>query len=470
MRRSLLLLLLVATLPACEADERAAAPRSDTGFRVQPRGLPTASPLPTPIPTPVTYPQPCGDLYDQAVLPTFELTMPPALWEQMKAEYALKIEEWHGPVTFRYGSETRTDVMIRNRGNNSRCGEKIQIAIGFNRLSPGRRFHGLRRIDLDHGGKSCNTVQERAALAWMRDDLGLPAQCANHARLVVNGDYYGLFTNLEHVDREFLERNFPDPDGNLYKDGWEKKTNESDPDRSDVSAFWAASTPAELDALADLDEALLEWAAEATIPAVDNFWLYGWNYYLYDDPARGFLFLPRDLDQAAPSPSTVALAPLPAAADPALWLLAHDEWRERYLDTLEDVRARLDTGVMASRIDEYWTQVGPAAEADPFLGWSAGNDRFAGLKTSYERRHAFLGDWLDCERRPVAGMDADGDGYRWCQECNDSDPLIFPNAPERCGDLIDDDCDGVADDGCAPPPTPTPTPDPTPTPAPTAPL
>lgn len=62
--------------------------------------------------------------------------------------------------------------------------------------------------------------------------------------------------------------------------------------------------------------------------------------------------------------------------------------------------------------------------------------------------------------------DADGDGYgagsSWdvCAvgpgtvevdgDCDDADAAVSPAATEVCGNGIDDDCNGVADDGCAP--------------------
>jgi len=38
--------------------------------------------------------------------------------------------------------------------------------------------------------------------------------------------------------------------------------------------------------------------------------------------------------------------------------------------------------------------------------------------------------------------DEDGDGVEKGADCNDKDPTIYPGAPEKCGDAVDQDCDG----------------------------
>jgi len=62
------------------------------------------------------------------------------------------------------------------------------------------------------------------------------------------------------------------------------------------------------------------------------------------------------------------------------------------------------------------------------------------------------GSGFECTAPPSCD-DVDGDGYSDAacggQDCNDSDPFIFPGANETCGDNIDQDCNGV-DLACEP--------------------
>ncbi|MDY0062434.1 MAG: trypsin-like serine protease, partial [Myxococcota bacterium] len=68
-------------------------------------------------------------------------------------------------------------------------------------------------------------------------------------------------------------------------------------------------------------------------------------------------------------------------------------------------------------------------------------------------------DALDyCEKPIFRDLDAvgvclcdnvDEDDYCAADDCDDSDPAIYPGAPEICDDGADNDCDGRTDEGCA---------------------
>jgi hypothetical protein len=45
-------------------------------------------------------------------------------------------------------------------------------------------------------------------------------------------------------------------------------------------------------------------------------------------------------------------------------------------------------------------------------------------------------------------VDNDGDGFDSRNDCNDSNPAVYPGASEICGNNIDDNCDGTADESC----------------------
>lgn len=372
-------------------------------------------------------PKACPKVFADA-LQTFDIEIAPAEWAKLEYEHKNAaaimasggtVEHYVPLTTFRHEGKVETDAVIRLRGNPTWWAkqDKMQFQISFKENNPDGRFRGLRKVVLDSAHYNASYLRDRLAMSVMRD-AGLPAPCVNHARLVVNGNYYGLFTHIEKVDREFLERHFHDPSHNLYKRGQILKTNEDEnPDQSRMEAFWKIDTIAELEAMTDLDELISAWAAEAVFPDADGYWSGGWNFYLYDDPARGFVYLPWDMD--------LGFDNLPAETDPITWhkisekfngrphvalALSDAKWRRRFVEEVRRIHDVADPQVLQDRIDRWSDQIAEAAAADSHAPWTFSYHQWA-VKRMHgyvAERAKFLDQWLACQEAHLDDPTFDG--------------------------------------------------------------
>lgn len=351
----------------------------------------------------VTWPLPCAEIYDPDELQSFSLDIDPSEWSALRSDCRAGFQTYH-PASFTWREES-VDAMVRLKGNWSWSCEKMQFIISFNEVDPDARFHGLRKLVLDAPWYDPSLLHERLAF-FALERHGAPASCVNHARLDVNGTYYGVFANVERLDHEYLERNFEDPSGNLYQAAWELKTNEEEADTSDRDAFWAATDIDALDAVVDLDAAVLAWAGEAMLPDPDSYWAgVEINFYLYGHPERGLVFLPYDADISFGENIWPGLE----NADPILyqhtgWLreeqyrvaLSDPAWCEAFVAQMAHAREAYDVPLLQSRIEAWADQIATAVDEDPNKTWSADEHRqsVSDLHSFVERRANFVDAWL----------------------------------------------------------------------------
>lgn len=359
---------------------------------------------------PETFPKACSELYDPDTLPTFELTFTDEEWGALRRDCGQGLQTYH-PASFTWEGES-VDAMVRLKGNWSWSCDKMQFVVSFNEVDPDGRFHGQRKLVLDAPWYDRTFLHERLAFPLF-EARGLPYSCVNNARVLVNGAFYGLYANLERLDKEYLERHFEESDGNLYQGGTELKTNEDEADTSDIVALQAAVGIDEIARLVDLDQAVAEWATEAMLPAMDNYWAgVEINYYLYHHPGRGFVYLPYDLDLSfgdAAYPSGELVWPDAVNVDPITWehsgwqkealletVLADEHWCGRFVEELELTRAAFDAEAMADQADAWAAQIADAVEEDTRKPFSTSDHEAAvvDLRAFLLRRAAVVDAWL----------------------------------------------------------------------------
>jgi spore coat protein CotH len=110
-------------------------------------------------------------------------------------------------------------IGIRSRGFGTRSATKPSLKIDFNYFSPDREFLGLKQAVLKNDLTDPSNMHERISMLLMRR-MGIPAPREASARLFVNGDYSGVYTLIEGVDKSFLKRVFGDNDGYLFSYEW----------------------------------------------------------------------------------------------------------------------------------------------------------------------------------------------------------------------------------------------------------
>jgi len=259
-------------------------------------------------------------LYDPATLATFELTIP----ESCREALAIAPTEYcEGTVTYRPPTGPaltfpRVGIRLKGRATMQPLSEKPSFKIKLDEYLDGPRLFGTRRLTLNNMVQDPSMAHEVLGYRYYRA-LGLPAPLCNYARVVVDGEPYGLYANVETVDDEFAERRFDPAPGNLYDTSnddyfvdflpewlgsFELETNHDAPDTSDLEALIAAvGAPAEsfyteVGALLDWDEVLTLGAAQAVIADWDGYFGAANNYELYHELGRDrFLIIPWGIDQ-----------------------------------------------------------------------------------------------------------------------------------------------------------------------------
>ncbi|WP_437964756.1 CotH kinase family protein [Sorangium sp. So ce260] len=269
-------------------------------------------------------PDPSDALFDPDHVIEVGITMAPEDWETLRRQ-SRDVSTLFGegcmdgpkespytqfPASVTVDGTTLEMSAVRKKGFlGSASLSKPSLKVSFDEYVDGREHAGLEGLTLNNARQDPALIKTCLAFKVFRD-AGLPASRCNFAHVTVNGEDLGIYAHVEPVGKPLLERHFPDASGDLYegqisdlRDGWtatyEKKTNEDDPDRSELDAVAAAllASDDELDATlgAVLDIATFRryWATESLIAAWDGYAGNTNNHHVYFDPASGKMsFLP----------------------------------------------------------------------------------------------------------------------------------------------------------------------------------
>jgi spore coat protein CotH len=346
-----------------------------------------------------------GPVYADSTVPRVDIWIPADTLQRILSDVASD-REWR--ARFRWQGNGLQDsvglVGFRLKGNTSRYSGKKSFKVSFNTFVPGTRWQGLK--DLNLNGEHNDPTIARARICWnFARQMGLAAARVNHVALYVNGAYFGVYANVEHMNDDYVDHRYGSDNGNLYKclypaplqflstnpdaykflaqgrRAYELKTNTETDDYTDLARFIQVlnQTPdaqlvCALDTLLDINEYLLTLAVEMSLGHWDDYAVNNNNYYLYRSPHDGrFHFLLYDLD------NTMGIDWFGvdwSSKNCYQWgnngfplygrLMANAELRQRFTYYLKTVNDALYTPEFRGQILQIRDQIAPYALNDPY--------------------------------------------------------------------------------------------------------
>lgn len=268
-------------------------------------------------------------LYDDSQVARVDITIDPAaitwLYQNVQSDSEF-VASFHFQNA--YINETIDSIGFRLRGNTSREAAKKSFKVSFNTFVSGREFYGVDKLNLNGEHNDPSIIRSKLCFDHFQT-IGMKASRANHVEVYINGQYYGLYISVEHIDDEFLNKNFGDDTGNLWKclypadlnylgsdpnlyknlnnngrPAYELTTNEATDDFSKLVRFITIlnNTPSgsladSLESVIDVPEVLKYFALNILVGEWDDYWSLMNNYYLYHDPSKDiFTLIPYDYD------------------------------------------------------------------------------------------------------------------------------------------------------------------------------
>jgi hypothetical protein len=286
-------------------------PTPQPGPRVSPADVPSFADAP---------------LYAPNVLRTFFLEFVEADWEK-------ELEDFHGtdvevPARLTVDGKTYSDVGVHFRGASSYMmvgtGRKRSLNLSLDFVYKDQSLLGYRTINLLNSHEDPTFL--RTVLYYDIAREYIPAPKANFVRLVINGESWGVYVNVQQFNKDFVKEWFgttkgarwkvpgsPAGGGNLaylgedvaqYKRIYEIKTKDEPKSWADLIQLCKVlnQTPADkleaaLAPLFDVDGALKFLALENALINNDGYWVRSSDYDLCQDQQGRFHIIPYDANE-----------------------------------------------------------------------------------------------------------------------------------------------------------------------------
>lgn len=329
-------------------------------------------------------------IYDKTKILNVSIELPAEDWQQLlrqsrdpQSVFAGKLEE---PFTYFQGDITIEGVAIqsvgiRKKGFMGSLDDHFpSLKIKFDEFVAQTPIADLEGLTLNNNKQDSSLVSQTLAYEAF-NAAGVSAPRCTFAKVTVNGEFLGLYSNVESISQSFLKRRFKNNNGNLYEgtladfyphalDRMEIKTNKKKHDRSKLDRLAKMLSEEEtlsidkVDELVDIDNFLRYWAIESLIGFWDGYTNNQNNYWVYENKSNGkFYFMPWGADAAFMQSGFPGFGPSGAVSIYSESILANrliqnEAISQRYRETMRWVLDNIwKEADMIQRIDQIETML-----------------------------------------------------------------------------------------------------------------
>lgn len=391
-------------------------------------------------------------LYDSAIIRSIYLDFPQSnYWQLLTNNYQSGTDL---PATMTVDGEIFDSVGVRFKGQTSysmtQGSQKKSFNISLDFARADQKLMGYKTLNLNNAFQDASFLREVFYLHQIKRHI--PAAKANFVQLYINGQNWGLYPNVQQLNKDYLEEWFFSNDGINWRadrpdgvgpggpggGGWGDGTaalNYLGPDTATYKQYYtlkssgldnpwdylvatcnalnntpAAELPDVLPDFLDVDRTLWYLASEIAFCDDDSYVYKGkMDYYVYYDPETGRM-TPLEFDgNSVMTTNLVTWSPFYNANKvnyPLLnKMLAVPIWRQRYLAHLRTIiEDQLDPAVCNSMLDNYKTMIDALVQADPkkLYSYTQFTSGVTGLKNFITlRRNNLLANAEVAQQAPV---------------------------------------------------------------------
>jgi spore coat protein CotH len=267
-----------------------------------------------------------NELYDPSVLRTIFIDFENDDWES-------ELEDFHGTdidvaATVTVDGKSYPAVGVHFRGASSYgmvpSGYKRSLNLSMDMVDKDQRLMGYKTLNLLNGNGDASLMSTVLYSYIARQYIAAPK--ANFVRVVINGENWGVYTNAQQFNKDFLKENYGSGEGARWKvsgsprGGGGLDYRGDDPDdyqhpyeqKSGGKKSLAKliefcrvleetptdQLPAALEPICDVDGLLWFLALDIGLINSDGYWIRASDYSIYLDEDDRFHFIPHDMNEA----------------------------------------------------------------------------------------------------------------------------------------------------------------------------